>query len=337
MLDKPARASRSACAGSSRTARTWRSTSRYFESPRRPGHGHRLLAIPSRERLERVLQLRARRERVPLAVRHPLAVALPPGAAVRAARRRRGAPRRLRARRVRRPGSSAATPTGAGRSGSRSTTCWSRRWSATTTSTATRLKVECPTGSGRMHEPRARSRASWRAASPTSSSPTRAAGGPATATTRASATTRTGATWSSSTSTSTATPAAASARATRPAGPPWPSAASNTWHDGKRRTRRRSRHERTPIHRRFPGSARQGDAMKAVAIFPGAARSEADRRRRAAPRRTERRPAPHARRRHLRHRQGALRLRVRYAARRERPPRDRPRVARRGGRGRLGA
>ena len=54
----------------------------------------------------------------------------------------------LRARRIEHAACSAATPTGAGRSGFRSTTCSSRRWSAITTSTATRCKVECPTGSG---------------------------------------------------------------------------------------------------------------------------------------------------------------------------------------------
>ena len=50
---------------------------------------------------------------------------------------RRGTSRGLRARRVRHAASSAATPTGAAPSGSRSTTCSSRRWNATITFTAT--------------------------------------------------------------------------------------------------------------------------------------------------------------------------------------------------------
>ena len=63
--------------------------------------------------------------------------------------------------------------------------------------------------------------ASCAAGSPRSSCPTRTGGAPATATTRASRTTRTGGTWCSSTSTSTATTAAASAPATRPDGRRW--------------------------------------------------------------------------------------------------------------------
>ena len=102
------------------------------------GHGHRLLAIPSRERLERVLRFMLDENEFlsPYGIRsvsrvhgeHPY----------RVQRRRRRVRRRLRARRIRPAGCSAATPTGAVRSGSRSTTCSSRRWSATTTSTAMR-------------------------------------------------------------------------------------------------------------------------------------------------------------------------------------------------------
>ena len=46
------------------------------------------------------------------------------------------------------PASSAATPTGAARCGSRSITCSSKRWNATTTIYGDGLRVECPTGSG---------------------------------------------------------------------------------------------------------------------------------------------------------------------------------------------
>ena len=51
-------------------------------------------------------------------------------------------------------GCSAATPTGAGRSGSRSTTCSSSRCRSSTTTSATSFKVECPTGSGQHDDAR---------------------------------------------------------------------------------------------------------------------------------------------------------------------------------------
>ncbi len=63
----------------------------------------------------------ARRERVPQPVRHPLAVALPRRSSVRHSGRRPGIPRRLPAGGVRHAACSAATPTGAARSGCRST------------------------------------------------------------------------------------------------------------------------------------------------------------------------------------------------------------------------
>ncbi len=67
--------------------------------------------------------LPARRERVPLAVRHPLALARPRGAALRLPRRRPASTGSTTCPASPTPGSSAATRTGAGRSGSRSTTC----------------------------------------------------------------------------------------------------------------------------------------------------------------------------------------------------------------------
>ena len=92
------------------------------------------------------------------------------------------------------------------------------------------LQVECPTGSGKLHEPRARSRASSSARLARLFLPdARRPRARATATTRATPTIRTGATSCCSTSTSTATTAAASARATRPAGPRWRCASSKTW------------------------------------------------------------------------------------------------------------
>ena len=122
--------------GSSTTAATW---PRHIASGR---EAHATAAPAARDPVARAARARAalhaRRERVPVAVRHPLAVA---GARARspyrASHRRRGVPRRLRRRASRTRACSAATRTGAGRSGCRSTTCSSRRSSATTTSTAT--------------------------------------------------------------------------------------------------------------------------------------------------------------------------------------------------------
>ena len=82
-------------------------------------HSHRLLAMPSRERLTRVLRYVLDENGVPLAVRHSRAVAVPPGPSVRDPRRRPGAPGRVRAGRIEHRHCSAATRTGAGRSGSR--------------------------------------------------------------------------------------------------------------------------------------------------------------------------------------------------------------------------
>ena len=109
-----------------------------FCDVRRATRRHVLLAIPSRERLVARAALHARRARVPVALRHPLDCR----------RSTRSSPTvfdfggadadaSTTSRANRRSGSSAATRTGAARSGCRSTTCSSRRSSATTTSTAT--------------------------------------------------------------------------------------------------------------------------------------------------------------------------------------------------------
>ena len=116
-----------------------------------------------------VLRYHARRERVPLAAtasarcrRCTSDAALPvlPSAA------RSSASTTSRANR--RPGSSAATRTGAGRSGCRSTICWSRRSSATTTSTATSCRssarparARLTSGGGARAVARAWPRSSW--------------------------------------------------------------------------------------------------------------------------------------------------------------------------------
>ena len=67
--------------------------------------------------------LPARRERIPLALRHPLPFPHPQGPAVRLPRRRRRSTGSTTSRASPPPASSAATPTGAVRSGFRSTTC----------------------------------------------------------------------------------------------------------------------------------------------------------------------------------------------------------------------
>ena len=73
-----------------RTGRTWPGTSPawsrgWARTPARSG----CWRFPTRERLERVLRYLLDEKRVPLAVRHPLAVAGPPGPALRARRERR--------------------------------------------------------------------------------------------------------------------------------------------------------------------------------------------------------------------------------------------------------
>ena len=107
------------------------------EEPPRPGaahhlhasaetaeaHGRRLLAIPSRERLERVLRyvLDENEFLSPYGIRS--LSPRPPRAPVSSSRRRRASTASTTCPANRTPACSAATRTGAGRSGSRSTTC----------------------------------------------------------------------------------------------------------------------------------------------------------------------------------------------------------------------
>ena len=101
------------------------------------------------------------------------------------------------------------------------------------------LQVECPVGSGRMLNLQEVARELERAAGrhlPGRRAGQRPCHGARAALRRRS---RTGRTWCSSTSTSTATPGAASAPATRPAGPRWWSGASRTWRGAGRRRRKR--------------------------------------------------------------------------------------------------
>ena len=154
-----------------------------------PGVGRRPPPPPAGDPVARAARagaaLHARRERVPLALRHPLAVARPREQpyVLRASAARSTASTTSRPRA--RPACSAATRTGAGRSGSRSTTCWSRRSSATTTSTATASRSSArpaPASALNLDAGGARARArGWRA----SSCPTPPAAARATATTRA--------------------------------------------------------------------------------------------------------------------------------------------------------
>ena len=154
-------------------------------------------------------------------LRHPRALALPPRASLRAVGRRHRAPRRLRAGRVGHRAVRRQLQLARARSGSRSTSCSSRRCRSSITSTATIFKVECPTGSGRLLN-------LWEVAAELSRGltrhlPARPRRPPARLRRLRAlpAATPTGATSFSSTSTSTATRAPASAPATRRAGRPW--------------------------------------------------------------------------------------------------------------------
>ena len=182
-----------------------------------PGRRRAAAALARRPRASssRVLVAHARRDGVPLALRRPRRS--------RARTREQpyelridGAdvPRRLRAGARAGRASSAATRTGAARSGCRSTTWSSRRCSASRTTTASRCKVECPTGSGKYDDALG-GRGGALAPPHRASSPpdARRAVAPRTAARPAPARSRTSGTTSRSTSTSTATPARASARA----------------------------------------------------------------------------------------------------------------------------
>ena len=142
-----------------RTAPTWRATSRYVERGARR-HG----APPARDPVARAARARAalhaRRERVPVAVRHPLAVA-----------RARASTRTCSRSTARSTASttSPASPTPAlfgGNSNWRGPVWFPVNYLLIEALEryhhfyGDALKVECPTGSGRMHDARARSRAS---------------------------------------------------------------------------------------------------------------------------------------------------------------------------------
>ena len=102
-----------------------------------PGERRMLLGVVGVSRVLRLLHASLRRVRVPLAVRAARRLALACRASVRARRRRHGVAASTTSRRSRPPACSAATRTGAGRSGCRSTSSSSRRSTATRASSAT--------------------------------------------------------------------------------------------------------------------------------------------------------------------------------------------------------
>ena len=183
------------------------------------GTSHRLLAIPSRERLERVLGyvLDETEFLSPYGIRslsrvhreHPYVLRVDG----------QELPGRLRRRASRRPACSAATRTGAGRSGSRQLPADRGARALPPLLRRRRCKVECPTGSGSwMNLRRGRARSSSagcaRCSCPDADGARPCHGGDRALRARI----RTGRTSCCSTSTSTATTAAGSAPATRPAG-----------------------------------------------------------------------------------------------------------------------
>ena len=134
----PAGLPASGCTGSSRTGQDLAAQHRvHAAAATEHGHGQRLLAIPSRERLERVLRYLLDENEFLSPVRHPLAVAGSPRAPLRVRRRRRGAT----------ASTTCPAKSNTGLFGGNSNwrgPIWfpvnyllSRRWSATTTSTAT--------------------------------------------------------------------------------------------------------------------------------------------------------------------------------------------------------
>ena len=204
------------------TGRTWRSTSPTWSRRRAHGHGHRLLAIPVARAAGARAALPARRERVPLAVRHPLALARPP-ATIRTSAASAAQEYRVDYE----PGESDTGLFGG-----------NSNWRGPIWFPINYLLIEAleryhhfygDDFAGRVSdrlgphaEPRARWPASWRRrlarlflpdAQRPPPLPRRRP--------RASPTIRTGATWCCSTSTSTATPAAGWGPATRPAGRRW--------------------------------------------------------------------------------------------------------------------
>ena len=187
---------------------------------------HRLLAIPSREPAGAGAEIHARRERVPLAARHPLAVEGPRGEPVR-----RSTPTAQEFSVQYVPGESDTDTVRRQLQLARADLVprqlppRSRRWSATTTSTATRSRSSARPAPGSMMNLKEVARELGRAGCRHLPPRLAAAGARATATTRATPPTRTGATWSCSTNTSTATRARVWAPATRRAGPRWSRAA----------------------------------------------------------------------------------------------------------------
>ena len=114
----------------------------------RAGQQQRLLSVVGPEQLLRILSRMLDPEEFLSPQRHPDPVPGPPGASVHGDVGRQRLHRRLRAGRVLAPACSAATPTGAGRSGSRSTTSSSRACAGTAQFFGDDLLVEYPTGSG---------------------------------------------------------------------------------------------------------------------------------------------------------------------------------------------
>ena len=114
-----------------------------------PGGRRMLLSLLDPERLRRILERLFDSEEFLSAVRHPLAVGGRHGR--RSPPRSAGSTCRSSTSRASRgPGCSAATPTGADRSGSRSTCCWPTSCAPTAGISATRSPIEIPTGSGNL-------------------------------------------------------------------------------------------------------------------------------------------------------------------------------------------
>ena len=126
--------------------------------------------------------LPAGRDRVPVALRRPLGVAGAPGPARTCSTWTAMSTGWTTCRVSRAPDCSAATPTGAGRSGSRSTISLLEALERYHHFYGDELKVECPAGSGRMLDLREVARRAGDAARPSIFLPDATAAGPATAT-----------------------------------------------------------------------------------------------------------------------------------------------------------
>ena len=126
-------------------------------SPETSATGRCCSASSALERVLRLFDAALRRGRVPLAVRAARRVALPRRAPVHDRRRRACARRSTTSRPSRRPACSAATRTGAGRSGCPSTTSSSSALDRYARFFGDDVTVEYPTGSGQRAHARARS------------------------------------------------------------------------------------------------------------------------------------------------------------------------------------